>query len=353
MRPVDISEYLKKIGRPDITAAAACRARWNSLAKPLGGLGSLEEAIIKIAGISATDKVSLDKKLLVVMCADNGVVKEGVSQSGFEVTKAVCDNFPSGATSACIMSGYVGADVWPVDIGVFEDTLIENKKIARGTKNIAGGPAMSKGQAEKAILLGIEKAALAKQQGYKIIAAGEMGIANTTTAAAVASVLLKEEPEKLAGRGAGLDDKRLENKICIIKKAIEINRPDRNDPVDILSKVGGFDLCGMCGLFIGGAVYRIPVVMDGFISSVAALCAVRMNETIREFMLPSHLSKEPAAQSVLSALGLKPFLDLEMHLGEGTGAVALFPLLDMALGVYYKMPTFEETGIEKYEEFKS
>ena len=340
-------------GRQDKEKALACKKRWDSLSKPLGGMGALEDAIVKIAGISRTDKVSLDKKLLVVMCADNGVVKENVSQSGPEVTKAVCDNFSKGLTSACIMCRYASADVWPVDIGVLEDTAIENKKIARGTEDIAKGPAMSRQQAEDAILIGIEKAALAKKEGYNIIAAGEMGIANTATAAAAASVLLDKDPAEMAGRGAGLDDKRLENKIRVIKKAIRVNRPDKNDPVDVLCKVGGFDLCGMCGLFIGGAIYRIPVVIDGLISSVAALCAVRMDENIRDFILPSHLSKEPAAGAVLSSIGLEPMLDLEMHLGEGTGAVSLFPLLDMALEVYYKMPSFDETGIERYKEFKN
>lgn len=346
-------EILKEIKAPDSAAKESCRKRWNAIAKPIHGMGRLEDAIVQIAGICGTAEVNLDKKLLITMCADNGVVCEGVSQSTQEVTKIVSDNFFSGKTAACIMSAYLNADVWPVDIGVSEDTLIENRKIARGTADIAKGPAMSRKQAAAAVMTGVDKVCQAKEAGYSIIAAGEMGIGNTTTGCAAACVLMDMNPEEAAGRGAGIDRKTLENKIRVIKKAIEVNRPDKNDPLDVLSKVGGFDICGMCGLFIGGAVYRIPVVIDGFISSVAALCAVRLDGRIKDFILPSHRSKEPAAAAVLKETGLDAYLDLDMHLGEGTGALALFPLLDLALEVYYKMPAFSDINLDQYEEYEN
>lgn len=337
----------------DASAMEVCQKKWNSIAKPLHGMGRLEDAIIQIAGICGTPKVDLGKKLLVVMCSDNGVVEEGISQSDMSVTKIVADNFSRLESTACIISQYAGADVWPVDIGVYDDTLIENRKIARGTKNISKGPAMTRDEALRAIDVGIEKAKLAKEKGYKIIATGEMGIGNTTTSSAVACVLLSLPPEKVAGKGAGMDNATYANKIRIIQKAIDVNKPDKNDPVDVLSKVGGFDICGMCGLFIGGALYRVPVVIDGLISSVAALCAVRMDGRVRDFILPSHESKEPAAGTILKAMDLEPYLNLGMHLGEGTGAVTLFPILDIALEIYYKMVSFGEINMEQYKEYEN
>ena len=345
-------EASKKITPPDYAAAQLCRKKWNLAAKPLGGLGLFEDAVCRIGAILGTADVVPDKKLLIVMCADNGVVEEGVSQSGSDVTKTVADNFYSGKTSACLMASYAGTDVWPVDIGVSADTLLENRKIARGTHNIAKGPAMSRDEALKAINTGIDLVKEAKEQGYKIIATGEMGIGNTTTGAAIASFMLGIPAEEAAGRGAGGSLAQVMNKQRVIKKAVEINRPDKNDPVDIVSKLGGFDIAGLFGVFIGGAVYKIPVVIDGFISSVAALLAARFDGLVKEYMLASHLSKEPAAGAVMDALGLKPSIDADMHLGEGTGALMFFALLDMALEIYHKLPSFDDTGIEQYKEYK-
>lgn len=350
---MDELKILNEIKEPDKNAMDVCLKKWNSIAKPLHGMGRLEDAVIQIAGIIGSPKVVLDKKLLVTMCSDNGVVDEGVSQSGREVTKIVADNFFSGDTTACIMSAYAGADVWPVDIGVADDTLIENAKIARGTANMAKGPAMSREEAVKAIMVGVDMAGRAKEAGYNIIATGEMGIGNTTTSCAVGCVLLDMDPKDAAGRGAGMDNKTFANKIKVIERSIEVNSPDKNDVIDVLSKVGGFDICGMCGLFIGGAVYRIPVIIDGLISSAAALCAVRLDKRIKDFMLASHESKEPSAGAILNAIGLEPYLKLGMHLGEGTGAVALFPLLDLALEIYYKMVSFGDINIDQYEEYEN
>lgn len=348
---MEIKDILEKIEPLDTASMDVCQKKWNAIAKPLHGMGRLEDAIIQIAGITKSPKVVLDKKLLCVMCSDNGVVEEGVSQSGMEVTKIVADNFSHLDTTACIISKYAGAIVWPVDIGVYDDTLIENRKIARGTANIAKGPAMSREDAVKAILVGVDKVRQAKEAGFKIIATGEMGIGNTTTSSAIAAVLLGVPAEDVTGRGAGMDKATFENKIKVIERAIEVNAPDKNDPIDVLSKLGGFDIAGMCGLFMGGALYRIPVVIDGLISSVAALLAVRIDERIKDFILPSHISKEPAAAMLLEAIGFEPYLNLGMHLGEGTGAVTLFPILDIALEIYYNMLSFGDINIDQYEEY--
>ncbi len=325
---------------------------WLSMGKPLFSLGSLEDAVIRIAGIKGTADYHLDKKGLIIMCADNGVVEEGVTQTGQEVTAIVADNFTKGMTSVCLMSEVAGVDLYPVDIGMAVDVpsvTRADRKVAWGTRNFAKEPAMTGDQVWKAIHTGIRMVSELKEQGYEILATGEMGIGNTTTSSAVACVLLGERVEDLTGKGAGLDSKGLQNKIAVIKAAIRKHRPDPGNAVDVLAKVGGLDLAGLAGVFLGGAIYRIPVVIDGLISSVAALCAVRIAEQARDYMLPSHVSNEPGGQVILKALGFSPFLTCGMFLGEGSGAVALMPLLDMALKVYREMATFEEAAIEKYE----
>lgn len=329
---------------------AAAEERWNHLAKPLHGLGRLEEEIARIAGMTRSSEVRLDKKALLVFCADNGVVEEGVTQTDSSVTAVVADNFKSGATSSCIMAAYAGADVFPLDIGVRVDTKIPAQKVAYGTANMTKGPAMSREQAVRAVEIGISQAVMCKEKGYHILAVGEMGIGNTTTSSAVASVLLPADPVEITGRGAGLSDAGLARKQNAIKKAIELNRPDPSDPVDVLAKVGGLDLAGMTGVFLGGAMMHLPVVMDGFIAAAAALAAVRMCPAVKEYIVPSHQSKEKGMRRILAELELKPFLDCGMSLGEGTGALAVFPLLEMALAVYRDMRTFEEIAIKPYEE---
>ena len=226
---------------------------------------------------------------------------------------------------------------------------ILNRKIAYGTDNILKGPAMSRENAIKAIETGINLVGNMKECGYNIIATGEMGIGNTTTSSAIASVLLNAPVEEVTGKGAGLTSKGLERKIQVIKESIRLNDPDLNDPIDVLSKVGGYDIAGLAGVFIGGAVYNIPIVIDGFISAVAALVASKIEHKTIEYMLPSHVSKEPAGKMLLEALDLKPFITCEMCLGEGSGAVALLPILDMACTVYNKMSSFNDIGIEQYK----
>ncbi|WP_148408636.1 nicotinate-nucleotide--dimethylbenzimidazole phosphoribosyltransferase [Murimonas intestini] len=344
-----VEQAVSLVTAADEEAKKACKRRWDSIAKPLNSLGKLESYLIKIAGMTGTSAISLKKKALVVMCADNGVVEEGVTQTGQEVTAIVSENFLKEQATASIMCRETGTDIFPVDIGIATDTNIINKKIAYGTRNMTKGPAMTREEAEKAIMTGIEMVGELKEKGYKIIATGEMGIGNTTTSSAVVSVLTGLPVENVTGRGAGLSTEGLGRKINAISRAIKINRPDPEDGIDVLSKVGGFDLAGLAGVFLGGAVHKVPVVIDGFISAAAALAAVRICPKAREYMLASHVSKEPAAAMLLEKLELEAALHCDMCLGEGTGAVALMPLLNLACAVYNGMSTFQDINVEEYK----
>ena len=334
-----LSALLNRIAPADQAAMAAARIRWDSVAKPLGSLGILEDHIVRIAGAQGTPDVSLARKAVVAMCADNGVVAQGVTQTGQEVTAIVAENMARGASSVCRMARIAGADVVPVDIGVARPVSghrLLQRNIRRGTANMARGPAMTREEATQAVLTGLELARELAGRGYTLLATGEMGIGNTTTASAVASVLLDRPPAEVTGRGAGLSDEGL-------------SRPDPADPLDVLAKVGGLDLAGLAGVFLGGAVCRVPVLVDGFISAVAALIARRICPDAAGYLLGSHASAEPAGRMVMEALELKPFLYAGMRLGEGTGAVAVMPLLDMGLAVYREMSTFDEIEIEAYQ----
>ena len=348
---MNLQEVCRAVVPADGAAMSAARARWDAIAKPLHSLGLLEDAVVRLAGMLGTEQVALGRRGVVVMCADNGVVAQGVTQTGQEVTAVVTENMSRGASSVCRMAAVAGADVIPVDIGVARPVAgagILQRNIRRGTADMTLGPAMTREEAERAVLTGVELAGELKAKGYGVLATGEMGIGNTTTAAAVVSVLLDKPPAQVTGRGAGLSSEGLARKIAAIEKAIMVNHPDPADPLDVLSKVGGLDLCGLCGVFLGGAYHRVPVLVDGLISSAAALAAAVFCPAAKDYMLGSHASGEPAGPLVLDALGLRPFLYAGMCLGEGTGAVAVLPLLDMALAVYGEMTTFEETRIDPY-----
>ena len=326
----------------------AAQARIDRIAKPVGSLGLLENVIVKIAGLTGGANVRLDKRAVVVMCADNGVVREGVASTPPHITRVMAENMAAGRTCVCVMARQAGARVIPVDIGILEPARgpgVMDRHVLRGTGNIAQGPAMSREQAVQAIDTGIQLVAELKQQGYQLLAAGEMGIGNTTTASAVAAMLLNKPVEAVTGPGAGLSDAALENKKAVIRRAIEKNMPDPGDALDVLQKLGGLDMAGMCGLYLGGALYRIPVLVDGFISAVAALAARRLCPASFCAMLPSHASAEPAGPMVLDALGLSPLITAHMRLGEGTGAAAAMALLDMMLHVYHEMITFADIGM--------
>ena len=347
-----LSQLNTRIGPLDKNAMAEAQRRWDSIAHPLNSLGMLERDIIRIAGITGDPNVDLSKKAVVAMCADNGVVAEGVTQTGQEVTAIVTENMSKGDTSVCCMARVAGAEVIPVDIGVARPVTGENIRqccVRRGTANMTKGPAMSREEAAKAVMTGILLVEELKQVGFRLLATGEMGIGNTTTSSAIVSVLLGKDPAEVTGRGAGLTSEGLERKIQAIRTAIAVNQPDSADPLDVLHKVGGLDIAGLAGVFLGGAIHRVPVLVDGFISSAAALVAAAICPAAKDYMLASHASNEPAGRMVLETLGLTPFLHAGMCLGEGTGAVAVMPLLDMAAAVYREMCTFAATDIEAYE----
>ncbi|MBC8573810.1 nicotinate-nucleotide--dimethylbenzimidazole phosphoribosyltransferase [Jingyaoa shaoxingensis] len=347
---INNKEY--KITSVDKKAEALCQKRWDSIAKPLHSLGKMEDYLVQTAGIIGDVNVKFDKKALIVMCADNGVVAEGVTQSEQNVTAIVSENFLSDKATAAILCRQTGAEIFPIDIGIAVDTKLENHKIAYGTRNMAKEPAMTREEAERAMEVGIQKVAELAGKSYKIIATGEMGIGNTTTSSALASYFLNEDVEKMTGRGAGLTSKALEKKIAVVRKAIEDYSPSFTDAVDALAALGGFDIAGLAGVFIGGAIYHIPIVMDGFISTTAALTATRICPECADYIMASHVSKEPAAEKILAALGKEAALYCDMCLGEGTGAVTLFPILDLAVEIYEQMSTFEDIDIEAYVELK-
>ena len=336
-------------------AMERARERWSHVAKPLGSLGLLEDAVVKIAGIQGQEKIRISKKALVIMCADNGIVEEGVTQTGQEVTGVVTENFTKGRSCVCIMARQAGVQVVPVDIGVAGELknrgslypLVE-RKIAWGTKNFMREPAMTREETLKAIETGIQIAEDLKRQGYDMLAVGEMGIGNTTTSAATASVLLGEDPKLMTGRGAGLSDEGLERKKKVIRQALAFHRPDPHDPVDVLSKVGGLDLAGLAGICLGGAIFHMPVVLDGFITSVAALAACGLHRGVSGCLLASHVSAEPAGRLVLERLGLKAPIDGGLCLGEGTGAMAFMPMISMAADIYQNMGTFQDIDSKEY-----
>ncbi len=346
-----LSQYIAQIKPLDTLAMTQAQQRWDGIAKPLHSLGLLEDAVVKIAGITGHSRVSIAKPMVVAMCADNGVVAQGVSQTDQSVTAIVAENMTRGASSVCYMAKVAGAQVMAVDIGcavAVPGTV--DRCVRRGTGDFTQEVAMTRQQAEQAILVGIDLVKQCKAQGCGLIATGEMGIGNTTTATAVLSVLLEQDPQVITGRGAGLCSAGLERKKAAIAKGIALHKPDKGDAVDVLSKVGGLDIAGMCGVFLGGAVYGVPVLVDGVISATAALCAQRLCPLTVEYMIPSHQSAEPGSILALKALGLVPMIHGNLALGEGTGAVAMMPLLQMALEVYNQMGAFADIGVQAYEE---
>ena len=350
MTESELKTLLTSITPPDEAARAAAHAHWASLAKPLGGLGALETLLEDAAALTGSADLDFSRRVVAVLCADNGVVAQGVSQTGQEVTRAVAENLAMRRTSVCQMARTAHCDVLPVDMGIAGEPVpgVRNCRIASGTADFTAGPAMSRAQAVQAIGAGIALARELANNGYRLIATGEMGIGNTTTSSAVAAVLLGQPVERMTGRGAGLSDAGLARKLDAIRRGIARNQPDAADPLDVLSKLGGFDIAGLCGVFLGGALEGLPVLMDGFISGVAALCAVRLCPAAEKAVFASHCSTEPAARLVLEALGKVPLLTAGLHLGEGTGAVASIPLWDMALAVYRDCYSFTEGGITPY-----
>ena len=341
----NLNAVLRAIPAPDADAMARAQQHIDGLLKPPGSLGRLEEISIQLAGITGRVHNALNKKQLLVFAADNGVVAEGVSSAPQSVTKQQTINLMRGKTGAAVLAQHFGCGLTVCDVGVnadiYESTVL-NRKIAYGTQNICTGPAMTREQTLQAILTGAE---IARTVDADVIGVGEMGIGNTTTSSAVLAVLLGADVEAVTGRGGGITEESFRKKKAVIRTAIEVNRPDRDDVVGVLSKVGGFDLAAMCGAFLGAAAARRPAVIDGLISAAAALCAVRLCPNVRGYLVPSHASFEIGYRLAMEAMDLRPLFDLGMRLGEGSGCPLAFQVLDAACAVINDMATFDEAGI--------
>lgn len=343
-----LNETLESIMPLDMEKVKEAQARLDSLVKPIGSLGKLEDMAAKMAGITGEIKNKINKKTVVVMCSDNGVTEEGVSCAPQFLTALMTNNFTKGITGVCVLAKNAGSDITIVDIGVkaeLKHPKIIDKKIAYGTKNMAKEAAMTREEAIRAIEVGIEVVDNLVKEGYDLIGTGEMGIGNTATSSAVLSVLSGIDVSTVSGKGAGLTEEQFENKKRTIERAIEINKPNKNDVIDVIAKVGGFDIAGMCGCFLGAAKNRVPIVIDGFISTAAALCAYRLNSLSKEYMFTSHLSAEPGAIYAAREIGLDPILNLGMRLGEGTGCPIAFGVIEAALYTMNNMATLEESTV--------
>ena len=343
---MDLAVYLNGIRPLDDFAMAEARERQAQLAKPPGSLGRLEELSIHLAGITGQVHNKIEKKHLLVFAADNGVVEEGVSSAPQRVTLMQTINLTRHKTGASTLCKHFGCEITVCDVGVnadIKEPAVLNRKIAYGTQNIVKGPAMTREQAVQAIMTGIE---LAKKTDADVLGVGEMGIGNTTTSSAVLSVLLGASVEDVTGRGGGITDQSFLKKKQVIKDAITINNPDKNDVIDVLAKVGGFDIAAMCGAFIGAAVTRRPVVIDGFISAVAALCAYKLCPDVKGYLIPSHASYEIGYKLAMDAMDLEPIFLLGMRLGEGSGCPLAFEILNAACAIINDMATFDQAGID-------
>lgn len=340
------------IQAPDEEIRKKVLANWDSIAKPMDGMGRFETLIAQIGAITHTEKIDISKKAVIIMCADNGIVEEGVTQSGQEVTLAVARSMARKESSVGRMAGVISADTIPVDIGINSQEEISGvlyRKIRCGTRNFSKEPAMTEEETIRAIATGIDMVCSCKEAGYNILATGEMGIGNTTTSSAVAASLLKCEVAGVTGRGAGLSDAGLLRKQQVISEAIEKYDLYHKDALTVLGTVGGLDIAGLTGVCMGGAIFHIPIVLDGVISMVAALLAEKMLPGTKAYLLPSHKGKEPAIEMLMKELGVRPVIDGELALGEGTGAVMMFSLLDMAFSIYNARTTFSDIQIEQYK----
>ena len=347
----DLNEWIRRVRPGDRAAAEEARQRWNRIAKPLGSLGVLEEALVRIAALRSSADLHLDPRALLVFCADHGVVRQGVSQCGSEVTARVAVALAEGRSSVSPMADHAGCRVIPADLGIKGfpgHPGVRNLRVRNGTDDFTLGPAMSREECLFAMEQGAKLAETFAKEGTELFAVGEMGIGNSTATAALACALLDLRPEEAVGRGAGLSREGLARKRQAVQRALEVNRPDPNDIPGLLAALGGLEIAAMCGAFLGAAACRKPVIIDGVISAAAALCAVRLCPAAADALLASHVSAEPTGREILKAMGLRAPLDAGMFLGEGAGAVMLMPLLDQALSLYRSGQSFEKLGIEAY-----
>jgi nicotinate-nucleotide--dimethylbenzimidazole phosphoribosyltransferase len=346
-----VSRILKAIKPLDKKMMEAARARQDSLTKPQGSLGRLEELAIKIAGIRGKMPLVLEHKAIVTMAADHGVVAEGVSAYPQEVTRQMVYNFLQGGAAINVLARHIGARVVVVDMGVASGfdhhPNLVCKTVGFGTRNMSKGPAMTRQQALQAVSAGIEIVEAEVARGLDIVGTGDMGIGNTTASAAICAAITGEPVEHIAGRGTGIDNEQLAHKAEVIRQALAVNQPDPKDPLDVLAKVGGFEIGGLVGVMLGAAAHRIPVVLDGFNSGSAALIAAGLSPGVRDYFIAAHNSAERGHRRMLKHLGLTPLLDLKMRLGEGTGAALGIFLAEAAVKLLNEMATFDEARVSK------
>ena len=347
----ELKEILSAITPPDRNLFTKAREKLDQMAIPRGSLGRLEECAQRVVAISGTMKPSVTKKTIAVFAGDHGVVEEGVSAFPQNVTTQMVANFIKGGAGINVLARHTGAKVLVVDMGIAGEMDPQAglllKKIACGTQNMRKGPAMTRAQALEGILTGLNIAQDLKSHKPELLGTGDMGIGNTTSSSAIAALLTNGTVEEVTGRGTGVSNALLRRKIDVIKAALDNNKPDPADPLDVLSKVGGFEIAGIAGLIIGSASCHIPVVIDGFISGAAALIAVSLNPIIGEFLFAAHQSVEPGHRIVLDALGQKPLLDLSMRLGEGTGAALGISIVEAGVKVLREVLTFQEAGVQE------
>lgn len=346
---MELAQLIARIQPLDENAIQMAQERQNNLTKPQGSLGRLEALSIQIAGITGDPLPKIQDKVITVMAGDHGVVAEGVSAFPQEVTPQMVENFLHGGAAINVLGRHIGARIVVADLGVAAEIaphpLLVNKKIAAGTANISRGPAMTRQQATEAILAGAEIVENEIQSGLDILATGDMGIGNTTPSAAIAVALLGCPVEEIVGRGTGVDDEGLRRKVAAVARALEVNCPDPTDGLDVLSKVGGFEIGGLAGAILAAAANRRPVVVDGFISTAAAMIAVCMAPQVRSYLIAGHCSRELGHRKMMDWLQLKPLLELDMRLGEGTGAALAISLVEAACKVLCEMSTFAEAGV--------
>ncbi len=347
-----LKETIERIEPLNGEAMDAARARQDTLTKPLRSLGVLEDISVRVAGITGDSMPELKQKVILTMASDHGIVAEGVSAYPQEVTLQMVHNFINDGAGINVLARHIGARVVVVDMGVATDFAFTNKtknfidnKIAYGTANMTQGAAMSYDAAKQSIESGIDVLENVLENGVDIVGVGDMGIGNTTSSSAITAFITGEAVETVTGRGTGLDDAGLTRKIEQIHKALDINKPDRGDAIDILAKIGGFEIGGMAGAILAAAAHRIPVVVDGFIAGAAALIAYELSPRVKEYSIASHLSVEAGHRAILDYMGLVPLLNLNMRLGEGSGAALGMGIVDASCKILREMATFEEAGV--------
>lgn len=343
-----LATILDLIPAPDEAAMVRARQHLDGLLKPVGSLGRLESLAVQLAGMPGLKgELRVDEKALIVLCADHGVWQEGVTVSPKAVTAIQAANMVQANTGVCVLAAQAGAKVHVLDVGIDAEPIagLITMKVARGSGNIASGPAMITEQAEAVLLSTVRYTRQLAAQGVKLFGVGELGMANTTPAAAVVSVLTGSAPEAVVGLGANLPESLRDHKVQVVSRALAINQPDATDGLDVLAKVGGYDLLGMTGVMLGAASCGLPVVLDGFLSYASALAACRIAPQVKPYLIPSHLSAEKGARIALAALGIEPYISMEMRLGEGSGAALAMPLVDAACAIYNQMGTLAGSNI--------